>query len=141
MREFKQIVRQITCLSSSICPNMRPSGSEILSVLCIFLFIVEVRNFLDSDECDAIIQLAKEKGMKQAAPTIKRINLPEKDSHQYFDMWDKDLDGFLTKEEVVITFVWPVAKVHLKTLSTKFSNSCCYSTMYQIFSFRYRFKA
>ena len=60
----------------------------------------EIENFLNEDECEAIIELAEEKGMKKPAATVNDLKLPQRNDHSAFDKWDKDLDGFLSKEEV-----------------------------------------
>ena len=62
--------------------------------------VSEIKNFLSHDECDAIIELAKEKGMKQATTAAKDLNLPNRNSHLVFDKWDRNLDGSLSNEEV-----------------------------------------
>ena len=62
--------------------------------------VSEIKNFLSEDECDAIVQLAKEKGMKQPTAAIKNLNLPKGNDHSAFDKWDKNLDGSLSNEEV-----------------------------------------
>ena len=69
-------------------------------LIVLFYTVSEIKNFLSDDECDAIIELAKEKGMKKAAITVKDLNLPNGNSHLVFDKWDKNLDGSLSIEEV-----------------------------------------
>ena len=72
-----------------------------------FLFVhAEIQNFLNEEETELIIDMAKAKGTKNLAPTPPEVQLPEEITAQYFDKWDKDFDGHLSKQEVILVIAF-----------------------------------
>ena len=64
----------------------------------ILLFLTEVENFLDEDECDLLVDIAK---AKKLTPISNRFaDMTFKNADQMFKDWDYDEDGLITKEEV-----------------------------------------
>lgn len=60
--------------------------------------ITEIPNFFTDDECEMIIDLALEKGMRESPLTQDTV---DEDSWQdKLKAWDKNEDGFIDKTEV-----------------------------------------
>lgn len=63
-------------------------------------FCIEIEDFLDEDECDLLIELAKRKQMR---PHVDRgtNNIIQDGPEKTFYSWDLNDDGFIDKEEVI----------------------------------------
>ena len=63
--------------------------------------ITEIPNFFTDEECEMIIDLALEKGMRESPQTQHIDNGDDKDSMEdTLKAWDKNDDGFIDKTEV-----------------------------------------
>ena len=71
---------------------------------------------MSSDECDAIIELAEEKGLKEPSAVFRNLKLPEQPDHSAFDKWDWDLDGSLSSDEVFNLFTITSTSIFLVIL-------------------------
>eukprot|EP00794_Sanderia_malayensis_P007661 gene7662-8498_t len=71
-----------------------------MKTLAIYPPVFEIKNFLTEDECDAMIHLAKMKGMKNATVATRNVGISPENSHIAFDQWDQDMDGSLSRKEI-----------------------------------------
>ena len=61
----------------------------------------EIPNFFTDEECEMIIDLAQEKGLKDSPFTPDTDNIDDKDSIDgILKAWDRNEDGFVDKDEV-----------------------------------------
>ena len=61
----------------------------------------EIPNFFTDEECEMIIDLAQEKGLKDSPLTPDTNNIDDKDSIDgLLRAWDRNEDGFVDKDEV-----------------------------------------
>lgn len=61
----------------------------------------EIPNFFTDEECEMIIDLAQEKGLKDSPFTPDTDNIDDKDSIDgTLKAWDRNEDGFVDKDEV-----------------------------------------
>ena len=61
----------------------------------------EIPNFFTDEECEMIIDLAQEKGLKDSPLTPDTNNIDDKDSIDgILKAWDRNEDGFVDKDEV-----------------------------------------
>ena len=60
--------------------------------------ITEIPNFFTDDECEMIIDLAMEKGMRESPLTQDTVD--EDSWEDKLKAWDKNEDGFIDKMEV-----------------------------------------
>ena len=61
----------------------------------------EIPNFFTDEECEMIIDLAQEKGLKDSPFTPDTDNIDHKDSIDgILKAWDRNEDGFVDKDEV-----------------------------------------
>ena len=60
----------------------------------------EIPNFLDDLECDVMIAMAKQKGMRKNSKATYNEGLTFDDPKSTFKLWDYNSDGFLDPEEV-----------------------------------------
>ena len=64
-------------------------------------FLIEIPNFFTDEECEMIVELAQEKGLKENPLTQDNDNVIDKDSvEDKLKDWDKNGDGFVDKAEV-----------------------------------------
>lgn len=67
-------------------------------------FPTEIPNFLSDEECDHIIQLAKNEGL-ETSQTVKEGEKHDtmslgKNTKEYFKVWDQNRDGQIDMDEV-----------------------------------------
>ena len=58
-------------------------------------------NFLSDNETDLVIDLAKEKGLKEHPSKEQNVMLADKMTQRTFDAWDVNFDGKISVEEVI----------------------------------------
>ncbi|XP_031556319.1 transmembrane prolyl 4-hydroxylase-like [Actinia tenebrosa] len=63
--------------------------------------IFEIPDFFTADECDLVIEMAKNKGMSDSPVMEDPRGLPNDTTKQVFDDWDTNDDGFIDPEEVI----------------------------------------
>jgi len=64
--------------------------------------VFEIPNFFTDEECEMIVELAQEKGLKENPLTQDNDNVIDKDSvEDKLKDWDKNGDGFVDKAEVL----------------------------------------
>jgi hypothetical protein len=67
--------------------------------------ILEIPNYLSSEECDDIIRLAQEKGLETSQTMNEEMgedvdSLEEEDQSEFFEYYDYNNDNFLDVDEV-----------------------------------------
>ena len=62
----------------------------------------EIEDFLDEDECDLLIELAKRKKLKEHSDKSMG-NIIHDGPEKTFHAWDLNDDGFVDNEEVCVT--------------------------------------
>ena len=64
-------------------------------------YAAEIPNFFTDEECEMIMELAQEKGLKEISPGQDTREVIDKDSlKDLLRDWDKNNDGFVDKNEV-----------------------------------------
>ena len=65
------------------------------------IFFLEVENFIDEDDCELLIDLAKAKSLKPIHGKFPDVQF--KNAEETFKEWDLDQDGVITPSEVCRT--------------------------------------
>ncbi|XP_065657223.1 uncharacterized protein LOC100206310 isoform X3 [Hydra vulgaris] len=78
-----------------------PGNVEVtMRVISLNPFIFEIENFIDEEECELLIDLAKVKSLKEVNQKFNNIEF--KNANEVFKEWDYNQDGFIEPDEVTL---------------------------------------
>ncbi|XP_066929960.1 transmembrane prolyl 4-hydroxylase-like [Clytia hemisphaerica] len=71
-----------------------------IKVLSQIPYIFEVSNFLSTNETELMIDLAKERGVKERTSKVPNVVLVDEMEQRTFDVWDTNFDGKVSADEI-----------------------------------------
>ena len=71
-----------------------------INISAVFIYLLEISNFLSDNETDLIIEMAEKKRMSDLKVATIPVTFSYQINQRTFDGWDVNFDGKISMEEV-----------------------------------------